>query len=84
MRQLCYRSSKAELNIAAKSLALDLQDIGVLVGILHPGWVKTDMGGSQGLIDIKTSVAGMTTVIEKLNQQTSGVFMNYDGSEIPW
>jgi NAD(P)-dependent dehydrogenase (short-subunit alcohol dehydrogenase family) len=80
----CYRSSKAALNAAAKSLALDLKDHDISVGILHPGWVRTDMGGPNGLIDTKTSIAAMLEVIAKLNLDNSGAFFNYDGNIIPW
>jgi len=54
------------------------------VALLHPGWVRTDMGGPNGLIDTKTSVTGMTKVIDGLEQTSSGGFYNYDGAEIPW
>jgi NAD(P)-dependent dehydrogenase (short-subunit alcohol dehydrogenase family) len=80
----CYRTSKAALNAAAKSLALDLKEYDISVGILHPGWVRTDMGGPNGLIDTKTSIAAMRKVIAKLNLDNSGDFFNYDGNIIPW
>ncbi|MBC8241926.1 MAG: short-chain dehydrogenase, partial [Alphaproteobacteria bacterium] len=51
---------------------------------LHPGWVRTDMGGPNGLIDANTSVSGMRSVIAALNADMSGRFWNYDGTEIPW
>ena len=54
------------------------------IAVLHPGWVRTDMGGPNGLIDTKTSVAGMIQVIRNLNLESSGVFFNYDGNVIPW
>jgi NAD(P)-dependent dehydrogenase (short-subunit alcohol dehydrogenase family) len=81
---ILYRSSKAALNAAMKSLSLDLEakDIGVLV--LHPGWVRTDMGGPQGLIDAKQSVSGMRKIIENFSAEQSGQFIKYDGSLLPW
>lgn len=79
-----YRSSKAALNAAVKSLSIDLADEGFLVGLLHPGWVRTDMGGPNGLIDVTTSVSGLTKVIDKLAAENSGSFFNYDGSIIEW
>lgn len=79
-----YRSSKTALNSAVKSLSVDLADEGFSVGIVHPGWVRTDMGGPNGLIDPPTSVSGMIEVIDNLNQNNSGQFFNYDGSLIPW
>lgn len=79
-----YRSSKAAVNAAYASLALDLEDSGIAVAVLHPGWVLTDMGGANALIDATTSVAGMRKVIESLDTSNHGRFLSYDGSEIPW
>ena len=64
-----YRSSKAALNAVMKSAAIDLSARGVLSCVLHPGWVRTDMGGPQGLIDAPESVAGMRAVIQGLTQK---------------
>lgn len=79
-----YRSSKAALNAAMKSLSIDLksQDVGVL--ILHPGWVKTDMGGPNALIEAPESVAGMRQVIAEFSLAQSGSFLKYDGKAMPW
>ena len=79
-----YRSSKAAMNAVVKSLSIDLADRGVTCVALHPGWVRTDMGGPDGLIDPPESVAGMKAVIEDLDISKGGRFYNYDGSEIPW
>ena len=79
-----YRSSKTALNSAIKSLAIDLAGEGFTAAVLHPGWVLTDMGGPNALIDTKTSVAGMLKVVDDLDPQTSGSFFNYDGSIIAW
>ena len=79
-----YRSSKAALNALTKSLAVDLAPLGILVVALHPGWVRTRMGGAGGLIDAQESVAGMKKIIDGLSPRQSGGFFNYDGREIPW
>ena len=79
-----YRSSKAALNAAAKSLAFDLAPSGVSVITLHPGWVRTEMGGTEAGLNQETSVAGMRRVISQSSVTDSGVFRNYDGSVIPW
>ena len=81
---LLYRSSKAGLNAVMKSLSIDLavQKVGVL--IFHPGWVRTDMGGAQGLIDAATSVAGMRQQIEQFDIRHSGRFIKYDGTTMSW
>jgi len=79
-----YRSSKAALNAVMKSLANDLKPLGVAVVSLHPGWVRTDMGGANGLIGAPESVRGLREVISKTNLKTSGGFYDYNGAEIGW
>ena len=79
-----YRSSKAAVNMVMKSLSIDLQSSGIAVLTLHPGWVLTDMGGSNALIDTKTSVSGLRKVIANLNMENAGKFIAFDGKEIPW
>jgi len=79
-----YRSSKAALNAVVKSISVDLRDSGFSVAVLHPGWVQTDMGGPNALIDVTTSVSKMIDVIDNLNSHNSGSFFNYDGGIIPW
>ena len=79
-----YRSSKAAVNAVMKSLAGDLKSEGITVVVLHPGWVRTDMGGPEGAIEAPESVTGMRAVIAGLKQSDSGRFLNYDGTEIPW
>lgn len=79
-----YRSSKAALNSVVKSLSNDLRKQGYTVLALHPGWVKTEMGGPNALIDTSTSAQGLAKVIEHADCANSGQFINYDGSPIPW
>ncbi|WP_263082211.1 SDR family oxidoreductase [Endozoicomonas sp. Mp262] len=79
-----YRSSKAALNAVGKSLSVDLAPKGIKVALVHPGWVKTDMGGNNALIDTETSVSGLCRVIEQLSEENSGQFFNYDGALISW
>lgn len=81
---IMYRSSKAALNAAMKSLSIDLKDRGVGVLILHPGWVKTDMGGLNAPTSPEESVAGMANVIGSFTAAWSGCFMNFQGKELPW
>jgi NAD(P)-dependent dehydrogenase (short-subunit alcohol dehydrogenase family) len=81
---ILYRTSKAALNAAMKSIAIDLKDQGIGGLILHPGWVKTDMGGPNALIEAQESVAGMREVIERFTLAQSGSFLKYDGSTLPW
>ncbi|PHS77276.1 MAG: short-chain dehydrogenase, partial [Rhodospirillaceae bacterium] len=75
-----YRSSKAALNAVLKSLSHDLAEFGINVITLHPGWVRTDMGGPNGLIDAPQSVNGLRQVIANASPETSGGFFNYDGA----
>jgi NAD(P)-dependent dehydrogenase (short-subunit alcohol dehydrogenase family) len=79
-----YRSTKTALNMVVKSLALDLQPFNIAVALLHPGWVRTDMGGPNGLINTETSVAGLRKVIDGLSLAQSGEFIAYDGKPVPW
>ena len=79
-----YRSSKTALNAVVKSLSVDLKNENIAVALIHPGWVKTDMGGPNAIIDKDTSVRGMTEVISNLNISSTGNFYNYDGSIITW
>jgi len=79
-----YRSSKTALNSVVKSLALDFAPEGIAAATLHPGWVRTDMGGPNGLIDAPESVSGMLNVIDGLSVASTGQFYNYDGSTIAW
>ncbi len=79
-----YRTSKAAVNMVMKSLSIDLKPYGISVATLHPGWVQTDMGGSNALINTHTSVTGLRHVIENLNLDNTGRFIAYDGKEIAW
>ena len=79
-----YRSSKTAVNQVVKSLSIDLAPQGIKVIALHPGWVRTDMGGPNGLIDTDTSANGLRTVLNGVTTDHSGRFFNYDGAEIPW
>ncbi|MDC9728680.1 MAG: SDR family oxidoreductase [Methyloprofundus sp.] len=81
---ILYRSSKAALNAAMKSLSFDIKPAGVGVLIFHPGWVRTDMGGPNGLCDAPESIAGMRQQIKAFTMQKTGQFIKYDGTEMPW
>ena len=79
-----YRMSKCAVNMAGRSLAIDLREAGVAVVILHPGFVRTDMTGGQGLIDPPESAAGLIARIDELTLETSGSFRHTNGEELPW
>lgn len=78
------RSSKAALNASIKSLAIDLAARSVIAVALHPGWVRTDMGGANAPLAVEAGVAGLRDVIEKLTIASSGSFIAHDGRRIAW
>ncbi len=77
-----YRMSKAALNMFHKSFAADFQEFTSLV--IHPGWVKTDMGGPSAPIEPEDSARGILQVIEKATPEDSGSFFDFEGDELPW
>lgn len=79
-----YRSSKAGLNAAVKSFAIDTKGDGITAIVVHPGWVKTDMGGPNAPTDAATSVGGIRKVIAKLKPSDSGEFFSFDGKRLKW
>lgn len=83
-REYMYRTSKAGVNMAMKSLAIDLKPEGITVVTLHPGWVKTDMGTDQAPLLPQESVSGLREVLTNATLADTGRFLNYDGTELPW
>jgi len=79
-----YRSSKAALNMVTVNLAHDLRSRGITVLSVHPGWVRTDMGGSSADISTPTSAAGLRQLIDDVSIVDSGRFFSWDGSPLPW
>ena len=79
-----YRSSKAALNMVTVNLAHDLRSRGITVLSVHPGWVRTDMGGSSADISTQTSAAGLRQLISNATIEDSGRFFSWDGSALPW
>ena len=79
-----YRASKAAVLNVGRNLSTELKPENIAVGIYHPGWVQTDMGGPHALIDVQTSVSNMRRAIDGLTLAQNGGFFNYDGAPIPW
>jgi NAD(P)-dependent dehydrogenase (short-subunit alcohol dehydrogenase family) len=79
-----YRMSKAALNAGVRGLSLELAGRGITSVVFHPGWVRTDMGGSGAALEPATSITNMRAVIARLKASDNGRFLNYDGAEIPW
>jgi NAD(P)-dependent dehydrogenase (short-subunit alcohol dehydrogenase family) len=79
-----YRSTKAAANKVAQLLALDLEDEGITVCPVHPGWVRTDMGGPSAEISAEESAAGLVSLAESLTLERSGRFWTWEGKEHAW
>jgi len=80
-----YRASKAALNAVMRSLAIDLQKShGVIVAPIHPGWVRTDMGGPNADVDVVDSIAGLRRVIGEPAAFPGGCFYDYRGQSLAW
>lgn len=79
-----YRMSKAALNMAGKSMAVDLKGRGVAVAILHPGMVKTEMIGNHGQVEPLDAARGLLARIDDLTMESSGGFWHANGERLPW
>jgi NAD(P)-dependent dehydrogenase (short-subunit alcohol dehydrogenase family) len=79
-----YRASKTALNQFSKILSVELGAAGFVVVAVHPGWVRTDMGGANATLSPEESVAGLVALIGKLGPQDNGRFYDYQGKPIPW
>ena len=82
--KIAYRASKAALNQVVKCLANAWGPRGLTCVVMHPGWVRTDMGGPSATLTPAESVAGLRQVIAGLTTADNGRFLNHDGGEIPW
>jgi NAD(P)-dependent dehydrogenase (short-subunit alcohol dehydrogenase family) len=78
-----YRCSKTALNMATKSMSIDLAPRGIVATVLHPGYVRTDMNDGKGIIDPPESVRGMIQVLES-GVQLNGEFYHTSGRHLPW
>ena len=78
-----YRMSKTAVNMAGKSLSLDLAEQGIAVFLLHPGWVATEMTEGTG-IDVTESAAGLIERMSTLDMSQTGSFWHQEGYELPW
>ena len=79
-----YGAAKAGLNRLMRSVATDLKSRGIIVGLIHPGWVKTDMGGAGADITPQESAAGVKKVAEGWTLEHSGNFYRWNGEVHPW
>ena len=83
-RGYAYYASKAALNMLTRALAWDESLAGVIVIAIHPGWMRTDMGGDRAPLSPAQSAAGILRVVDGLAAASSGRFYTYEGHEHPW
>lgn len=79
-----YRTSKSALNMLSRCMAVDLEPDGILCVAIHPGWVRTDMGGSQAPLSPEESISAVLSVIGGLTEKDHGSFLNFNGEQLPW
>ncbi|WP_376801421.1 SDR family oxidoreductase [Candidatus Raskinella chloraquaticus] len=82
--QFSYRASKAGINKAIQSVAAELLQENIIAFVMHPGWVRTDMGGAGADISVEQSATGIIRTIDSAGCEAAGTFLNYDGTTIPW
>lgn len=79
-----YRASKTAVNMMTRGLASDLKERGITSVCVHPGWVRTDMGGAGADVGPEESAQGIAKVVDGLTADQSGRYLTYDGGELPW
>lgn len=79
-----YRISKCGLNMASRSMAVDLEGDEIVSVVLHPGWVRTRMGGSGARVSVEDAVASLVDTIEGLSREHGGGFYDREGRPLPW
>jgi NAD(P)-dependent dehydrogenase (short-subunit alcohol dehydrogenase family) len=82
--RIAYRASKAAVNKVVQGLATDLQPEGIVAVSVHPGWVRTDMGGSGADISVQESAAGLIQLIDGLAIEQTGGFFDWSGTKLPF
>ena len=83
-RSYAYRASKSALNMFTMAMKNEAKEKNITFAILHPGWVKTDMGGSLAPVTMSESVDGMMKVLQSQTLENSGRFIQFDGEILPW
>lgn len=72
------------LNMVTRTMAVDLKELNITVHSIHPGWVKTDMGGEAGQLTPEESAADIIRTMHKLTAEQSGLVLNHDGAQLQW
>jgi NAD(P)-dependent dehydrogenase (short-subunit alcohol dehydrogenase family) len=83
-RSYAYRASKTALNMFTVAMKNEAIEDNISFVILHPGWVKTDMGGDRAPVEIPHSITGMRKVLDSRSLENSGEFVQFDGELLPW
>lgn len=81
---LAYRMSKAALNLMCRSIALELHDDRIISVVVHPGWVRTDMGGPHAPLTAAESARGILAQVDALKLSDSGEFLDWKGAKVAW
>ena len=81
---LAYRVSKQAVNRLMRGLATELKPQGIPVLIVHPGWVKTEMGGDGAQLTSDESAANLLKLIDKMDVSSTGRFLAWNGKELAW
>nr|XP_020653593.1 uncharacterized protein LOC110081326 [Pogona vitticeps] len=84
MPVVSYRCSKAALNMLTKCQAIGYREEGILCAAIHPGWVRTELGGEQAPLTVEESVAGIMTVLGNLSEKEHGTLLSWEGETLPW
>lgn len=79
-----YSAAKSAMHQFMRSLAADVRPLGIATVLLDPGWVQTDMGGPNAPLPVDVSIRGMIRMIDALTPETSGSFVKWDGTPMPW
>uniref|UniRef100_A0A671S4H1 C-factor-like n=1 Tax=Sinocyclocheilus anshuiensis TaxID=1608454 RepID=A0A671S4H1_9TELE len=83
-KSYAYRASKSALNMVTRCLAMDLEAEKILCVALHPGWVRTDMGGPTAPLSPEESISSVLSVISGLTEKHHGGYVDYTGKSLPW
>ena len=79
-----YAASKAALNKLTQCLAEELKPRGIVVVALHPGWVRTDMGGPNAPLSVQESASGIIATLDALTLADTGSFIDHRGESVAW
>ncbi|MFX0064022.1 MAG: SDR family oxidoreductase [Candidatus Hermodarchaeota archaeon] len=79
-----YATSKAALNMITKIMSNDLREKGITTLAIHPGWIKTDMGGEEAPLEKEEPISMIIDLVEKSDLSHSGKFLDWQGNEVPW